>query len=106
MSRAAQWGIFIISLILMGLWFPVMFFRDDEKYLLRENFGLDVRDADGYSADGVEEAFARVGKSRRILHDVKNVAHEWTRARPKLACKFLCFVICVLAVLAAILGVQ
>jgi hypothetical protein len=99
-----QWMIFIPALILMGLWFPAMFFRDDEKYMLKQNFGLNVKDADGNLSDGVEEAFGRIGQNwKRILHDVKNVAHEWVKGRPKLACKFLCFIIVVQAVVIATL---
>lgn len=97
MNRAAQWGTFIVSLILMGIWFPMMFFRADEKPLLRDNFGLDVRDADGKPQDGIEDAFRRVAESPRF-HTIKNVSHEWAKNRPKLAVKFLCFVIVALAV--------
>jgi hypothetical protein len=98
--RAMQWAIFAVSLVLLGLSFPGMFWRADERPLLARNFGLDARDADGRPQDGVEEAFARVWQPGRLLHDLKNVGREWVEANPKLAAKSLSFVIVVLAILA------
>lgn len=98
-----KWPLFILSLILMGFSFPGMFFRKDEKHLVADNFGLSVKDADGNLSDGVQEAYARVGKSWRILHDIKNISHEWGKNRPKLAVKFLMFLVDILLISVAVL---
>lgn len=91
-----RWLVFIASIVLLGLSFPAMFFRSDERDLLKDNFGLDKKDADGNTSDGVEEAFDRVWHTTRPFHDVKNVGREWVEANPKLAAKFLSFLIVVL----------
>ena len=100
MRHVMQWLVFLVSLVLLGLSFPGMFFRKDERPLLARNFGLDARDADGRPHDGVEEAFVRVWQPGRLLHDLKNVGREWVEANPKLAAKSLSFVIVVLLTLA------
>lgn len=89
--RAVQWAVFIVGLFLMAVSFPRMFVRDDEKALTRGNFGLDIKDGDSDPSDGVEDAFNRIWDRHRIGHDIKNVVHEWAKARPKLAAKFLPF---------------
>lgn len=92
MNRIAQWLVFIVSLVLMGIWYPMMYFRDDEKHLLTDNFGLDIKDSDDKPQDGIEDAFIRVLDSPSF-HTIKNVAHEWAKNRPKLAVKFLMFLV-------------
>lgn len=88
-----RWALFALSIVLMGLWFPRMFFRADERPLLRDGFGLFTRLGDQGSGDSVEEAFANVGKGGQWLHSIKNILHEWTKESPKRAAKFLSFVI-------------
>lgn len=91
-NRLTQWPLFAVSIILMGLWFPVAPFRKDERWFFADNFGLDTRYGLGVG-DSVEEAFADIGKDGRWFHSLKNIAHEWTKESPKRAAKFLSFVI-------------
>jgi hypothetical protein len=93
--HARQWLIFLASIIACGVSFPMMPFSEEQRALWRDNFGLGVNDADGDPRDGVEEALGRIDGAGREFHDLKNVAHEWTKARPKLAAKFFSFVIVV-----------
>jgi hypothetical protein len=90
-----QWLIFLTSIAACGISFPTMPFSAEQRALWRDNFGLGVKDADGDPRDGVQEAFGRIDGKGREFHDLKNVAHEWTKARPKLAAKFFSFVIIV-----------
>jgi len=94
-----KWGIFTLSFLLLALSAPGMFFRKDEKPLLKKAFNLNLKDADGNMSDGLEEAFIRVGEPGRFTHDVKNVMREWVEINPKVAAKFGAFTILMLMLL-------
>ena len=97
-----MWLAFIASFILGGLSFPGMFWRDDEWPLLKQAMNLKVKDADGDTSDGIEEAWDRLAAPGRFLHDLKNIGHEWVKANPKVAFKGGSFVVLVLAVLVGV----
>jgi hypothetical protein len=88
-----RWPLFILSLILMGLWFPVSLFRKDERWFFADNFGLNSKRGieDG---DSVEEAWAALD-AKFSLHNLKNISHEWAKESPKRAVKFLAFLLIV-----------
>lgn len=95
-----QWLWFTLSIILMGLWFPVSFFRSDERNFFKHNFGLNTKRG-RFAGDSVEEAFRDIGKDGRWFHSIKNISHEWTKENPKRAVKFLSF----LLIISIVLGV-
>jgi hypothetical protein len=93
---AWQWLIFWLGVILGGLSFPAMFWREDERDMLKDNFGLDRKDADGDPGDGLEEGFKRVGEPGRFFHDVKGIPRRLGQENAKVFFKLLSFVIVVL----------
>ena len=103
MTRGA---IFAVDILLMAVSFPRMFVREDEKHLVKDGFGLNVKDTDGDLSNGVEEAFSRLWDGHRELHDIKNVVHEWVKARPKLAAKFFPFLAFCMGVVGFVVGVS
>jgi len=92
-SIPTQWALFAASIVAMGVAFCSSAFRRDERWFFADNFGLDSRRGDPDDGeDSVAEAWASL-KASPSLHNLKNIAHEWTKACPKRAAKFLSFVI-------------
>lgn len=96
---AWQWLIFWLGVILGGLSFPAMFWRKDERDMLKDNFGLDRQDADGDPGDGMQEGFQRVGEPGRFFHDVKGIPRRMGQENAKVFFKLMAFVIVVLLAL-------
>jgi hypothetical protein len=96
--RLLQWPLFGLSIILMGLWFPLSLLRRDERWFWADNFGLDSKRGDpNDNEDSMEEAWAAL-RAKPDAHQIKNILHEWTKESPKRAAKFLSFVILVLVI--------
>ena len=100
-SIPAQWTLFAISIVLMGLWFLRSPFRADERPFFADNFGLDSRK--GVAGDGQDsmiEAWAalKAAPPKKLPHQLKNLLHEWVKEWPKRAAKFLSFIIVAQAV--------
>lgn len=91
-----KWPIFILSIISMGLWFPISIFRKDERYFFYNNFGLDTHRGPE-EGDSVEDAWRELGNTStlRFFHHLNNITHEWTKEAPKRAAKFFPFIIVV-----------
>ena len=104
MTYIKQWCLLVGALILGGWSFPGMFWRADERHMLKDNFGLNKKDADGNLSDGIEEAIWRVSEPGRFTHDLKNVGHEWFKRNPKVAFKMTAFIInCLLVTIGVLL---
>lgn len=101
MTYLKQWALFAVSILLMGLWFPLSLFRKDERWFFADNFGLNSKRGDPNDGeDSMEEAWETLASAplHRLPHYLKNLAHEWTKESPKRAAKFLSFVIVVLII--------
>jgi hypothetical protein len=98
--RAMQWSIFAVSLVLLGLSFPGMFWRADERPLLKRALDLDLRDEPGGVdwSDSLEEGWLKLCRPGRLLHDLKGIGNRWVHENPKVAAKGFCFLIVVLIV--------
>lgn len=93
---AAQWLLFACSIIVMGIWFIFSPFRWDERGWFRQNFGLDSRRVHGQE-DSVYRAWQSL-RARPTLHNLRNIAHEWTKESPKRAAKFFSFLVVALVI--------
>jgi hypothetical protein len=104
MSTLRQWGLFILSIFLMGIWFPLMRVHPTDRYLFRQNFGLNqrrfTRVAD--NGDSLEDAF-RLNGHGSIFHKIKNISHEWAKDSPKRAVKFLSFIVVIQTIVIIVL---
>lgn len=94
------WFIFIASYLIGGISFLGMLFNAEDRELLKKAFNLRVKDADGNPSDGIEEAWARLWAPGKFWHDLKNIAHEWFKANPKVAFKGSGFIMVLLIIVA------
>lgn len=88
-----QWLVFWLGVIVAGISFPAMFWREDEKHMLKDNLGLDRKDADGNDGDGLEEGFIRLHTKGRFLHDVMGIPRRIGQENAKAFFKLMSFVV-------------
>lgn len=104
-KRVMQWSIFAVSLVLLGLSFPGMFWRADERPLLKKALNLDIKDEPGGVdwSDSLEEGWIKLWTPGRLLHDWKGIGRRWFEENLKVATKASCFLIVVLLALAVMI---
>ena len=92
--------VFVVALCASAVNFPLTFKRDPLLTLdfLHLRPGTQATDSDEGGEDLVPGSYDEVADSYRRVrengfngHDLRNVTHEWTAARPKLASKFFPF---------------
>jgi hypothetical protein len=95
LRRSMQWAIFAVSLVLLGLSFPGMFWRADERPLLKKALDLDLKDEPGGVdwSDSLEEGWLKLWRPGRLLHDLKGIGNRWVHENPKVAAKGFAFII-------------
>jgi hypothetical protein len=97
-----RWAIFAVSLVLLGLSFPGMFWRADERPLLKKALNLDLKDEPGGVewSDSLEDGWQKLTAPGRFLHDLKGIGNRWVHENPKVAAKAFSFAIVLLLILA------
>lgn len=98
-----RWFIFAVSLVLLGLSFPGMFWRADERPLLKKALNLDFKDVEGDRvdwSDSLEDGWQKLTAPGRFLHDLKGIGNRWVHENPKVAAKAFSFAIVLLLILA------
>jgi hypothetical protein len=100
-NRTVRWLLFVASIILMGVWFLASPFRKDERGWFADSFGLETRRVPEQGEDSVFYAWLALKRSPS-LHNLRNIAHEWTKENPKRSTKFLSFLVVALAVTLAL----
>jgi hypothetical protein len=83
-----------------GAVFSRLFWRADERPLLKKALNLNLKDEPGGVdwSDSLEDGWQKLTASGRLLHDLKGIGRRWFHENPKVAAKLFCFVIIVLIV--------
>lgn len=96
LDRKHPYFCFVIGLVLCGLKFPFNWFSGEDverkAAMQKTSFGI-LPSGDGTLEDSrMEDAWQRIETAGRPMHDLTNLAIEWTRRWVPYATKFLCMI--------------